>query len=63
MSIQQKAGDCEVTIWADGSPAIVDLRVKANNGEVHEVRGTVSHLHDLRYCIDRVLSQLPEAMQ
>jgi hypothetical protein len=35
------------------------VTIRARNGEPHEIRGRIADLHDLRYCIDRVLAQLP----
>lgn len=56
--ISQKAGKCEVEVWTDGLPLWPVFRIEAINGEVHEVRVSAAHLHDLKYCIERVLVQL-----
>lgn len=60
VKIEQSAGGCEICVYTDGWPLWPVLRVKAINGEATEARLCVSDLHDLRYCIDRVLAQLPK---
>lgn len=54
----QSAGRCTVRAYTDGWPIWPEIEITANNGVVHEVRVGVEDLHDLRYCIDRVLAQL-----
>lgn len=54
--VKQSAGDCKIEAWTDGAPIWPELRIIANNGEEHQIRVSVAHLHDLRYCIDRVLA-------
>lgn len=56
--IAQSAGRCLVRVYTDGSPLWPEIEIEANNGTLHEVRVSVQELHDLRYCIDRVLAQL-----
>lgn len=58
MKIEQSAGACTVSVYTDGWPRWPEFVIIANNGEKHTVLGSVDHLHDLRYCIDRVLAQL-----
>lgn len=55
MRIAQQAGGVEVYAYTDGWPISVTVKI---DGIEHRVG--VSGLHDLRYCIERVLSQLPE---
>jgi hypothetical protein len=57
--IEQAAGDVRVRVYTDGSPMATYVTIRARNGEPHEIRGRIADLHDLRYCIDRVLAQLP----
>lgn len=59
MKIEQTAGRCGVEVYTDGTPFWPEITIEANNGEVVEVRVSVAELHNLRYCIDRVLAQLP----
>jgi hypothetical protein len=56
--IKQTCG--QVTISADthGSPVWADLAI---DGQTVNHRLSVGDLHDLRYCIDRVLTQLATA--
>jgi hypothetical protein len=35
------------------------ITVVQNNGATIELNLSIAHLHDLRYCIERVLAQLP----
>lgn len=56
--IIQSAGRCRIRVYTDGSPLWSEIEIEANNGTMHEVRIGVEELHDLRYCIDRVLQQL-----
>lgn len=56
--IEQQAGKVAVRAYTDGSPVIIDLTILANNGDDHMIRTRIATLHDLRYCIDRVLAQL-----
>jgi hypothetical protein len=58
VKIEQTAGACTVSIYTDGWPRWPEFMIIANNGERHTICGSVDHLHDLRYCIDRVLAQL-----
>ena len=56
--IHQSAGDIAIEVYTDGSPVWPTLRISDNRGEGHEIRLSVAHLHDLAYCIQRVLAQL-----
>ena len=56
--IEQTAGGCSIVAYTDGAPIWPELEIVANNGEAHVIRVSVAHLHDLRYCIDRVLARL-----
>ena len=58
--ISQSSGDCRVQVETDGSPLWAQLKITKLNGEFANTKITVSDLHDLRYCIDRVLAQLPQ---
>lgn len=58
MKIEQSAGACTVSVYTGGWPLWPEFTIIANNGEEHTVCGSVDHLHDLRYCIDRVLAQI-----
>jgi hypothetical protein len=58
--IGQGAGRVEIKAYTDGSPISIVLYVTANNGERVEVRVWEDVLHDLRYCIDRVLAQIDQ---
>lgn len=60
MKVQQQAGNCEVVVYTDGAPLWPDITITAANGDRHKIRATRSELHDLRYCIGRVLAQLEE---
>lgn len=56
--IRQTAGNCSITVYTGGSPLFPDLQIKAINGDDYSVKMNVNDLHDLRYCIDRVLAEL-----
>lgn len=58
MKVQQSAGKAEVEVYTDGAPLWPRVRLTENNGERHEIHTDIKSLHDLRYCIDRVLSML-----
>jgi hypothetical protein len=59
-AVRQSAGNCHLEVYTGGSPLWPDLRVMQPNGQKVEVRMTEPDLHDLRYCIDRVLTMLGE---
>lgn len=54
MAIEQKAGEIEIVAHTDGSPIWVNVKIGRTEADLLNV----SDLHDLRYCIDRVLKQL-----
>jgi hypothetical protein len=54
--IEQSAGDARVSVWTNGWPRFFDIEIARETS----ARVEVECLHDLRYCIDRVLSQLAE---
>jgi hypothetical protein len=56
MKIEQTAGDVSLVVYTDGAPLFPQLTVAGGEPQ----RLTVNSLHDLRYCIDRVLAQLPK---
>ena len=56
--IRQTAGNCSIEVYTDGWPLFPELTITGLNGDVVSVRVMTGDLHDLRYCIDRVLSQL-----
>lgn len=58
MKVEQSAGRCRIEVYTEGSPLWPEIEIVANNGEKHRVRVSMGELHDLRYCIDRVLTQL-----
>lgn len=53
--IQQTAGECTVTVYTDGAPLWPEINIAGTKSQT-----SLATLHDLRYCIDRVLAQLPE---
>jgi len=53
--IEQKAGAFEVSTYTDGVPFFYNFKYE-DEEILHNMR--TSDLHDLRYCIDRVLSQV-----
>jgi hypothetical protein len=58
MRIAQRAGRVAVEVFTDGAPLWPEIEIEANNGEAFRVRISTNELHDLRYCVDRVLAQL-----
>ena len=58
--IEQKAGAFEVSTYTDGVPFFYSVRHIETYREDDVVLRNMktSDLHDLRYCIDRVLSQV-----
>ncbi|PHP18772.1 hypothetical protein CG471_16015 [Sphingobium sp. IP1] len=60
MTIKQKAGDIEFTAYTDGYPIQIVARLHAGQIDSVDYRLSVNDLHDLRYCVDRVLAQLQE---
>lgn len=60
MTIKQKAGDIEITAYTDGYPIQIVVRLHAGQIDGVDYRLSVNDLHDLRYCVDRVLAQLQE---
>lgn len=58
MSVQQSAGKVKIDVYTGGSPMWPRIFIVENNGEQHEIHTDVKTLHDLRYCIDRVLNML-----
>ncbi len=61
--IEQSAGGAMVSVYTDGSPLWPDVSITQANGQVITARVAVNDLHDLRYCIDRVLAQLGPHLQ
>ena len=57
-AVRQFAGKCTVEVYTDGSPLWPEIIIVAANSDLHKVRVSMAELHDLRYCIDRVLAQL-----
>ena len=57
--IRQTAGACMIEVYTDGYPLFPQITIKQPNSDVVVSRGSVADLHDLRYCIDRVLAQIP----
>lgn len=56
--IKQSAGMIAVEAYTDGHPITANLHLQRGGSEAH-LRGLgVNDLHDLRYCVDRVLAQL-----
>ncbi len=62
MSIDQTAGSITVSIWTEGWPVVVRLDVAQGLGEAVSTRLSVEDLHNLRYCCDRAISNLPPAV-
>ncbi|WP_343546763.1 hypothetical protein [Sphingobium yanoikuyae] len=60
MAITQKAGEIEITAYTDGHPVQIYVRLHAGQIDSVDYRLSVNDLHDLRYCVDRVLAQLQE---
>jgi hypothetical protein len=58
MKVEQKAGRVGVCVFTDGSPLLPVITIRKSNGELIEARVSMAELHDLRYCVDRVLAQL-----
>lgn len=58
MIVHQNAGKVEVEVYTDASPLRPRVFLTENNGERHEIHTDIKSLHDLRYCIDRVLNML-----
>lgn len=56
MKIEQTAGNFSFRTYTDGYPLRIEMR-----SEVDSFFSTLSvaDLHDLRYCADRMLAQLP----
>jgi hypothetical protein len=61
MKIEQKAGKVTITAWTDSSPTSINVEYQQWNGDIDTFRMRPEHLHDLRYCIDRVLAQIKDA--
>lgn len=61
--VNATAGNARIWAHADGWPIWVDLVVSGINGAEVEVRVSTNDLHDLRYCIDRVLAQLGDRVR
>lgn len=59
MKIEQSAGECRIEVYTDGSPLWPELSIVQINGKPLTAKLSVAHLYDLRYCINRVLEQLP----
>ncbi len=57
--IVQAAGGSRIGVYTDGWPHWPKVSLTQANGEVVSATITVADLHDLRYCIERVLAQLP----
>jgi hypothetical protein len=57
--VRQTCGGAEVEVYTDGSPLFSELAITKINGERVKARLSINDLHDIRYCIDRVLAQLP----
>lgn len=53
--IKQSAGDVSIACHTGGWPVRPEIRI----ADHETIRVHVAALHDLRYCIDRVLAQLP----
>lgn len=58
MKIEQQAGSCRIEVYTDGSPLWPEVSIIGANGSENVSRVRVKDLHDLRYCIDRVLAQI-----
>lgn len=58
--IRQAAGTVSIEVYTDGSPLWPEIKFEASNGTQLDVRTDINSLHDLRYCINRVLAQLPK---
>jgi hypothetical protein len=52
--IEQTAGRSSVVVYTDGYPLCPEITVGDAN-----YRGSVADLHDLKYCIERVLANIP----
>lgn len=55
---QQSAGEVEITVYTDGWPLRHTVKFGRGHREI-EVLLSTDGLHDLRYCIDRILAQIP----
>lgn len=57
--ITQTCGNVRIDVHTGGHPLWPEIEIDTQSGQgVVNARVDVSYLHDLRYCIDRVLSQI-----
>jgi len=57
--IEQTAGSVGVRVFTDGWPRWPQIEIDTQSGQgVVSCQVGVEYLHDLRFCIDRVLAQL-----
>jgi hypothetical protein len=59
MMLMQKAGDIQLRTFTDGYPLRIELTV-TDYRDNPPVTLDVDGLHDLRYCIDRLLAKVDE---
>jgi len=60
--VAQSAGDCSVKVYTDGHPLYATIEIDTRSGQgTKSAHVEIAYLHDLRYCIDRVLEQLAHA--
>lgn len=59
--IEQSAGACTIVVYTDGSPFWPEITLTSVSGQKVTAMVDVASLHDIRYCISRVLDQLAEA--
>lgn len=60
MKVQQRAGNCHLEVYLEGSPLWPTLTLTKLNGERVEARLSMEDLHDLRYCVERVLTMVSQ---
>lgn len=57
MKIAQSAGRVSIEGWTEGYPLFVNLCIGEDTDRyLHRI--SLNDLHDLRYCVDRVLAQV-----
>lgn len=59
--LQQNAGKVTIDAFTGGHPIQITVTYDQWNGERTDFRMNPEHLHDLRYCIDRMLAKIEEA--
>ena len=56
MKVEQSAGRFKLSTWTEGWPLWIDFEIDGQKVEGFHL--VADEMHDLRYCIDRLLAKL-----